>query len=560
MRLCAASRPVSSLPDSSSRRRVSSSRPRSRVSVSRLTRFAVGAGVQCTSGQRARSGGSRLAAPRAVEREVRVPRRRAVRDHADRLAGGVRRIVEDLDVEHRRQSAQALRADAERVDLVVDARCAAPRARLAGPRCLSSCMSIGSISASLASSIAFSALPPMPMPSMPGGHQPAPIVGTVFTTQSTIESDGLSITNFGLVLRAAALGRDLHLDRVAGHEVEVDDRRRVVARVLARAGRVGDDRRAQRVVRIEIGAAHAFVDHVGRRHRRAFPAHVHADLHERDDDAGVLADRPMAFGAHARIGEDLRDRVLRRRRLLGRVGVAERLDVVERMVVGDVLQRVGDALDEVLLLDRRHGWWSTQTAGETPGKARRIRLMRFYHRGPLIRLRATTAGCRVSSRNCTVRARLGRLRSSGQEREGSCPSVRAIEEAGNMSTIESVSNETRVFEPPRDFVAQANVTRADFDAMNAAAAADFAGFWAKLARENLLWHKPFTKTLDESQARRSTSGSTTASSTSRTTASTAISRTATPTRSRSSSRPTTARSPGSPTRSSTTASAASRTG
>ena len=29
------------------------------------------------------------------------------------------------------------------------------------------------------------AVPPMPMPSMPGGHQPAPMVGTVLSTQST---------------------------------------------------------------------------------------------------------------------------------------------------------------------------------------------------------------------------------------------------------------------------------------------------------------------------------------------------------------------------------------
>ena len=37
-----------------------------------------------------------------------------------------------------------------------------------------------------------------------------------------------------------------------------------------------------------------------------------------------------------------------------------------------------------------------------------------------------------------------------------------------MSTIESVSNEHRIFEPPRHFVAQANVKKADFDALNAA--------------------------------------------------------------------------------------------
>ena len=66
---------------------------------------------------------------------------------------------------------------------------------LRGPRAFSSNMSIGSISTSLAISIAFSAVPPMPMPSMPGGHQPAPMVGTVFITQSSTLSLGLSMTN-----------------------------------------------------------------------------------------------------------------------------------------------------------------------------------------------------------------------------------------------------------------------------------------------------------------------------------------------------------------------------
>src|SRR5438552_17481089 len=69
-----------------------------------------------------------------------------------------------------------------------------------------------------------------------------------------------------------------------------------------------------------------------------------------------------------------------------------------------------------------------------------------------------------------------------------------------MSTIESVAHETRVFEPSPEFVAQANVNKAEFDRLNAAAAADFSGFWGKLARDTLLWHKPFTKGLVESKA------------------------------------------------------------
>ncbi len=69
-----------------------------------------------------------------------------------------------------------------------------------------------------------------------------------------------------------------------------------------------------------------------------------------------------------------------------------------------------------------------------------------------------------------------------------------------MSNIESVSHETRVFDPPAAFAAQANLSRAEYDRLNASAAADYPGYWAKLAREQLLWHKPFTRSLDESNA------------------------------------------------------------
>src|SRR3546814_10502797 len=59
-------------------------------------------------------------------------------------------------------------------------------------------MSMGAISDSLASATAFSAVPPMPMPSMPGGHQPAPICGIISSTQSTMESLGFIILNLVL--------------------------------------------------------------------------------------------------------------------------------------------------------------------------------------------------------------------------------------------------------------------------------------------------------------------------------------------------------------------------
>ncbi|MBK6980471.1 MAG: acetate--CoA ligase [Betaproteobacteria bacterium] len=70
-----------------------------------------------------------------------------------------------------------------------------------------------------------------------------------------------------------------------------------------------------------------------------------------------------------------------------------------------------------------------------------------------------------------------------------------------MSKIESVHHEERVFPPAEAFVKQANVSgMVAYQALCDEAGRDFEGFWARLARENLLWSKPFTKTLDESKA------------------------------------------------------------
>ena len=58
-----------------------------------------------------------------------------------------------------------------------------------------------------------------------------------------------------------------------------------------------------------------------------------------------------------------------------------------------------------------------------------------------------------------------------------------------------------MFAPPAAFVAQANVSgMAGYDALCAEAAADYEGFWARLARDTLSWQKPFTKTLNEDNA------------------------------------------------------------
>ena len=70
-----------------------------------------------------------------------------------------------------------------------------------------------------------------------------------------------------------------------------------------------------------------------------------------------------------------------------------------------------------------------------------------------------------------------------------------------MSEIESLMHEHRIFTPPADFSKTAAIpTMEAYNALCAEAERDYDGFWGRLARENLDWHKPFTKSLDESHA------------------------------------------------------------
>ncbi len=69
------------------------------------------------------------------------------------------------------------------------------------------------------------------------------------------------------------------------------------------------------------------------------------------------------------------------------------------------------------------------------------------------------------------------------------------------SAIESVLVENRVFPPSDSMVRNARISGMEgYNALCAHADSDFEGFWAQLARENVAWTKPFTRTLDESNA------------------------------------------------------------
>jgi len=70
-----------------------------------------------------------------------------------------------------------------------------------------------------------------------------------------------------------------------------------------------------------------------------------------------------------------------------------------------------------------------------------------------------------------------------------------------VSDIKTFKQENRIFLPPAEFVRDAAVSGMEaYHALCAEAERDYEGFWARLARANLHWHKPFTKTLNESDA------------------------------------------------------------
>ncbi len=69
------------------------------------------------------------------------------------------------------------------------------------------------------------------------------------------------------------------------------------------------------------------------------------------------------------------------------------------------------------------------------------------------------------------------------------------------TNIQSMLVEDRVFPPSAAMVKSARISGMDaYNAMCSEADKDFEGFWAKLARANLSWEKPFTEVLNETNA------------------------------------------------------------
>ncbi|AUT66611.1 acetate--CoA ligase [Paraburkholderia terrae] len=70
-----------------------------------------------------------------------------------------------------------------------------------------------------------------------------------------------------------------------------------------------------------------------------------------------------------------------------------------------------------------------------------------------------------------------------------------------MHDIESMKREAPVFEVPDAFSKRATIAGMEaYNVLCAEAENDYEGFWARLARDNLLWSRPFMQVLDESNA------------------------------------------------------------
>ena len=146
----------------------------------------------------------------------------------------------------------------------------------------------------------------------------------------------------------------MHIDRIARDHLDRQHSGRVVPCVLASPERIGDDGRAQGVAVQQIGAPHGIIDDLL---QGAMPVQMclnsNRDMHI--CDPGILTERPVPGRRHARVHQDLGNGTLGRRTLLRLPCLRHRLHEVARVIVGDELQRIRDAVDQMVFGNHLHG-------------------------------------------------------------------------------------------------------------------------------------------------------------------------------------------------------------
>ena len=281
-----------------------------------------------------------------------VPRRGAIRNHRHRQRRGMGRVIQHLDVQYGGQAAEALRADAECIDAPINFQtqffefgCRAARDELIDIDGLHQRF-LGQYHGLFGA--AADAHPQHAGRAPTGAHVRNALQYPVGHRIRRIQH-----REHRLVLRSAALRRHGNLECVAECKLRVNHGGCVVARIGTSEGGVGHDGGAQFIVGIEVSAPHAFVDHRVEVTTH-IPAHTHADLDEHHHDARVLTDGTVSFGTQSRVGENLCDGIARRRTLLHRVGAAHRLNEIRGVVVGNVLQGVGNARNDIFFANHGH--------------------------------------------------------------------------------------------------------------------------------------------------------------------------------------------------------------
>ena len=102
-----------------------------------------------------------------------------------------------------------------------------------------------------------------------------------------------------------------------------------------------------------IAPAHPLIDHILKA-QLSIPAHIHAHGNQDVNNAGVLTDRPLANSAHPRVNQHLSKGRLCRRRFFLLPRLTHGTNKVRWMVVGDVLQRICNTLNNIFLFNYRH--------------------------------------------------------------------------------------------------------------------------------------------------------------------------------------------------------------